>query len=166
MLTINEQKTVGQRSYETELVIARLREAIDGEDYSIITYEELARIGGSAIRRRLPSIRHQVGSEHRRLFGIVPTIGIKLLTVDEQAALPDSQLRKTRSAAKRHNKELSLVQYSQLSESQRARFNVAASVHGAIEVATKADSITRLEGAVQQAGEKLAIGDTLKLFGG
>jgi hypothetical protein len=158
---------IHQVSYETQQLAERLKKLSKEEDYRIVPYSELSKIAGHDVqhdpkgRARLMSARKICERETMRLVGVVDGEGVKLLTVEEQASLPGELKRFSRRSRGRLEK----VQYDKLNNEQRIEHGVSASILGAVEMFGRSKSIERLRGAVKTTSEKLAIGDTLALFG-
>jgi len=159
-------------AYETQQLVERLKKAVTKEDYDVIGYAELSKIAGHDVqnsckgRSRLSSARRICERETGRLLGIVEGVGVKLETVEEQAAEPSHMLNRLKRMSRRSRQRLEKVQYDKLGNDQKIEHGVAASVMGAVELFGRSKSLERLRGAVKTASDKLAIGDTLALFGG
>jgi hypothetical protein len=162
---------IHQVSYETQQLAERLKKLSKEEDYRIVPYSELSKIAGHDVqhdpkgRARLMSARKICERETMRLVGVVDGEGVKLLTVEEQASLPGVVLGKLKRFSRRSRGRLEKVQYDKLNNEQRIEHGVSASILGAVEMFGRSKSIERLRGAVKTTSEKLAIGDTLALFG-
>lgn len=164
-----KKKTVGIASYETQQLAARLKKAVESDSYEVISYGELTRIIGYDVqaegRAYLKSAREIVERDTGRLLGVVATEGVKLLTPEEQVAAGHDAITKTKRATSKAIKRIGRVQVDKLTPDQRLDHHVTASVLGAVHLFTSPKSVSKIEGAVQKSADKLAIGDTLKLFG-
>ena len=166
-----KKKTVGQACYETQQLVAKLKAIVAAEHYDVVPYQDLSALIGYDVQANgegygyLKSAREIVERETGRLIGVVAREGIKLLTPEEQVAIcPDTMQRLKRANAK-GIRRIGRVQVDKLTEDQRLEYHTTASVLGAIHLFTKPKSVSKIEAAVSAASDKLAIGDTLKLFG-
>lgn len=165
---MESKRPVGQRSYETQLLVDRLKALEPGE---LITYAELSSIAGVDVHdrnghgvSRLDTARRIVEAEAGFLVGPDPGVGIKRLTPIEQAALAVDSLTRLRRSNRKRLRRLSLVEYAKLNAEQQQKHNLAASVFGVVELFTRRKSLERISGAVEKETAKLAIGNTLALF--
>ena len=170
--TINDQekkKTVGQASYETRQLVQKLTAVVKAESYDVVPYSELSRLIGYDVQRDgysyLKSAREIVGRETGRLIGVVPCDGVKLLTPEEQVAIGEDSVQRLKRSTSKSIRRIGRVQVDKLTDDQRIDFHTTASVLGAVHLFTKPKSVAKIEDAVSKAADKLAIGDTLKLFG-
>jgi hypothetical protein len=164
-----KQKTIGQASYETQQLVAKLKAVVTAENYEVIPYADLSKIIGFDVQRDgysyLKSAREIVERDTGRLVGIVLGEGVKLLTPEEQVAIGPDSLQRLKRATTKSIKRIGRVQVDRLTADQRLDYHTTASVLGAVHLFTKPRSMAKIEEAVSKTADKLPIGDTLKLFG-
>ena len=166
-----EQKTkvIGHATYETQQLVDRLKAVVAAENYDLIPYAELSSLIGYDVQRDgysyLKSAREIVERETGRLVGIVLGEGVKLLTPEEQVAIGPDSLQRLKRATSKSIRRIGRVQVDRLTDDQRLDYHTTASVLGAVHLFTKPKSVAKIEDAVSKAADKLAIGDTLRLFG-
>ncbi len=164
-----KKKTVGISSYETQQLVARLKKQVDTEDYGIVPYSELSALIGFNVQREgysyLKSAREIVERDTGRLVGVVAGEGVKLLQPEEQVAIGPDTIDRMRRYTTRGIKRVARVQVEKLSEDQKREYHTTSSVLGALHLFTKPRSVAKIGEAVKTASDKLAIGETLKLFG-
>ena len=162
-------KVIGQASYETQQLVERLKAVVSAENYDVIPYNELSGLIGFDVQKDgypyLKSAREIVERETGRLVGVVLGDGVKLLTPEEQVAIGPDSLQRLKRATTRSIKRIARVQVDKLTDDQRIDYHTTASVLGAVHLFTKPKSVSRIEEAVSKSAAKLAIGETLKLFG-
>lgn len=166
---MTNQKVIGHASIESQEIFRRLKKAVDADDYSVITYEELSALVGTDVRKDeryyLNTGRRIAERETGRLFGVVAGLGVKLLLPDEQVAQGADAVQRIRRATKRSITRIGRVQVDKLNDEQRKEYSTNASVLGALHHFSKPKSVEKIATAVvNHNAAKLAIGDTLKLF--
>jgi quinolinate synthase len=168
---IGQEKTkaIGAACYETQQLAAKLKAVVTAENYDVISYADLSKIIGYDVQRDgysyLKSAREIVERDTGRLIGVVLSEGVKLLTPEEQVAIGPDSLQRLKRATTKSIKRIGRVQVDKLTDDQRLDYHTSASVLGAVHLFTKPKSVAKIEEAVSKASDKLAIGDTLKLFG-
>ena len=167
--TESKTKTIGQASYETQQLVDKLAAVVKAESYDVIPYADLSRLIGYDVQKDgysyLKSAREIVERDTGRLVGIVMGEGVKLLTPEEQVAIGPDSLQRLKRATTKSIRRIGKVQVDRLTDDQRLDYHTTASVLGAVHLFTKPKSVARIEDAVSKAADKLAIGDTLRLFG-
>jgi hypothetical protein len=162
-------KTIGAASYETQQLAEKLKAVVTAENYYVIPYSDLSKLIGYDVQREgynyLKSAREIVERDTGRLIGVVLGEGVKLLTPEEQVAIGPDSLQRLKRATTRSIKRIGRVQVDKLTDDQRLDYHTTASVLGAVHLFTKPKSVAKIEEAVSKTSDKLAIGDTLKLFG-
>jgi hypothetical protein len=157
-------------SYETNQLAERLKKQVAAECYDIIPYEELSNLIGRDVQKDpaaygyLRTARAICERDTNRLVDAVAGEGIKVLTPHEQAALGAEGIARLKRFTNRRLDRMARVQYDKLEPTEKVQHNLAASVFGAVQLFSRQKSIEKLTSAVQKATDKLAIGDTLKLF--
>ena len=166
---MEQPKVIGHASIEAQEIFRRLKRAVDAEDYGVIKYTELSALVGSDVQREergyRDTARRMVVRETGRLFGIVVGEGVKLLDIAEQVSTSSDAVARIRRATKRSITRAGRVQVAKLTEDQKKEYSTNASVLGALYHFSRPKSVEKIGTAVaKQASDKLAIGDTLKLF--
>lgn len=156
------------KSLLTEQLADVLKRRINENNYEPLTYAEIdAIVGGNSQHQFRWVLSAAVRSAQKatgRLIGTVRGVGVKVLTVEEQASEPAAALRHVARVSRRRLSRLAKVEYDKLPNEAKQQHNIAASVIGAISLMT---SKPKLEAAAKQISEqkKLDFDSTLKLFG-
>lgn len=165
---MTDKKVLGVRSYETQQLVIALKKLVATDNYDVLTYAELSRICGKDVqhegRGNLESAVRAAELETSRLFGTVFKEGVKLMTPKEQPTVATDGLVRIRRAVNRRIKRIGRVQMDKLDSEGRTQLGVAASVLGAMQMFSRPKSVEKIAHAVRQTEERLAIGETLKLF--
>jgi|6_EtaG_2_1085325.scaffolds.fasta_scaffold00659_14 hypothetical protein len=167
-------------SVEARLLYARLKEVSIGE---VILYTELAAIGGRPMKtdedtgklidRRFPLELYGALSTARRraqkddgiILDAVYGEGLKRLNDHEIVGTSQRYIDGTRRASRRASKRLACVaDFDSLPAEDKVHHNTFMSLFGALAVITRAKSVKKLEGHVQQAHEQLPLVKTLEAF--
>jgi hypothetical protein len=153
------------KSADTLIVERRLRETTPGD---IITYDELSKVLGRDVRKHcvgcLRTARNTLQGESI-FFDTLSGIGLKRLDNDEACKATGHYLTRSRRAARRGIKHISHVPYEGLTpETQREHLTLSTQL-GAIDLFSSGKATARIESAISGV-VPLAIGETLKLFGG
>lgn len=162
------ERPIGTASYETQQLADRLKKAAAAESYDVIPYSELSQIIAADVQREgrsyLISARRIVERDTGRLFGVVLDRGVKLLEINEQAALGTDYVMRTKRLTRRAVTRLAHAQTEKMSADQLREHHTNASILGAMGLFMRPKSIAKIEDAVDKCSAKLAIGETLKLF--
>ena len=155
------------KSMVTEQLADALKRRVNDNNYEPMTYEEIdAIIGGDARGRHRWIVASAIRIAQKatgRLLGSVRGVGVKVLTIDEQAAEPAAALRHVARVSRKRLSRLAKVEYDKLPNEAKQQHNIAASVVGAISLMTDR---RRLEAVAKkiEGEKKLDFDSTLKLF--
>lgn len=179
-MTQQTKRSIFEISVEARLLYARLKEVSIGE---VVLYTELAAIGGrpmetdedtgKLIDRRFPLELYGALSTARRraqkddgiILDAVYGEGLKRLNDHEIVGTSQRYIDGTRRASRRASKRLACVaNFDDLPAESKVQHNTFMSLFGALAVITRAKSVKKLEGHVQQAHEQLPLVKTLEAF--
>lgn len=154
------------KSADTSVIENRLRKTQPGD---IVTYAELSvLLGRDAIehcRSNIASARHTLVKESI-FFDCVTNEGYRRLNAEEAVTASDHYRTRARKAARRGLLHLQNVPFDGLTDESKKKHNTMAAQLGAIELFSSTKANKKIEAAVTDASHKMAIGETLKLFGG
>lgn len=166
MTEINEQKKgIQAKSADTLIIENRLRETKPGD---IVTYDELSKLLGRDVRAfcqaNVRTARHTLEAESI-FFDCVRSEGLKRLTSNEAAFASDSHRERISSAARRGLRHLRYVPFDELEDEAKRKHLTMSAQFGAIQLFGSSKATKKIESAVKDTAP-MAIGETLKLFGG
>ncbi len=154
------------RSYETQLLYEELKKGIEAGQKEW-TYKELSSVAGVDVQAKgrsyLASARRSVESDTQVLLGTVPTVGIKVMTASEHAAIGTSTVRSVRRKSDRTLKRMVHADFDGMTEKEKRQHNAAASSLGVVRMFSAPASVKKIADKQPDAG-KLPIGETLRLF--
>ena len=159
-------KGIQEKSADTKVIEHRLRNTAEGD---IVTYAELSKLLGRDVREYCQS---NVQSARRALIGesiffdCVSGEGYKRLNNEEAVAVSDHYRIRARKAARRGLTHLVNVPFDGLTDESKRKHLAMSAQLGAIELFSSTKSAKRIETAVSETKTTMAIGETLKLFGG
>ena len=157
--------SIPELSVDAQVLARRLETAKPGE---VISYGELSSLIKRDVQREaascLTSARRVVQREHRAVFAAVIKTGLKRLDSVGIVGSGEAGISKMHRQARRTARILSCAEYEGLTNSEKIRFNTAASLLGAMELATKPARIKALSAAVESAADKLPTASVLQLF--
>lgn len=163
-----KQRVLGVAAFESQVLAKRLKESVDKDCYDVIAYTELSALIGFDVqeggRGYLNTARQIVERDNNRLFGVVKSVGIKLLDVSEQATVGPDAVKKLRKASCKTARRLSKVQFDKMNNEQKHQYLTSASAVGAIAMFTSRKATNRIGEAVSTTMNKMTVDDTLKLF--
>lgn len=145
-------------SIDTQALVNRLKKMAVGE---VIPYQELSALIGRDVRNGARSylqsaIRHLL--DQGMAFGVVRGEGVKLLTDDEIVDVGAAGLKKIRRASFRSTKVLTAVRrFDALDRDRQIEHNLALSLHGIVQFATKPLIIKQLRARVDESQAQLPV---------
>jgi len=158
--------TIRTAAYETNQLYKVFKEAADKDDHTVIPWGKLSEVAGVDVRDKgsgyVRTARKMAENESGKLFVTVIGEGVRLATVEDQAAEPDTQIRKVRRLSNRALFRLSHVTYEKLPDEAKARHNASASIFGAIKFFSRKNSIEKIEAQTSQV--KLDVDKTIAAF--
>lgn len=134
---------------------------------TVLEYDTLSKVAGCDVTKKryvLRTARAIVQREERMLFQPVKGIGIKLLTPSEEVGVGEDGLKAINKKATKTLKEMSCVKFDELSDQDKIRHNVNASIVGATRQFTGRNAKLKIEGAVVQQSERIDVSDAIRLF--
>lgn len=153
------------KSADTSIIENRLRNTNPGD---IVTYAELSTLLGRDV---VTFCRGHINSARRTLvkesifFDCIPNEGYKRLDNKEAVHASDAYTLRARRAARRGLVHLQNVPFDGLDDDAKRKHMTVSAQLGAIDLFSSGKATKKIEGAVNVT-HKLAIGETLKLFGG
>ena len=161
---MNEKRIIGQTSLEVLELVEYLKAAkVD----VLITYRQMSKtIGADVVVRRhiLESARRILMREHRMVFGVVMSEGLRLLDAVEVVEMePENRRKRIRTQAKLGIRSLTTVDYDKLPEDKKVQQNVGMAMLGGLHIATDRSSVKKLEKKVSQGNPDS--GGLLKVIG-
>lgn len=158
------KRGIQAKSHDTLIVENRLRKTEEGD---LVTYDDLSTLLGRDVRKFgkgcIVTARKTLIAESV-FFDVIPREGLKRITQEEACNAADSYLVKTRNAASRGMKHLQNVAFDKLSEQGQKKHLTTSAQLGAVQMFSSAKAAKRIE--AKTSNSQLALGDTLKLFGG
>ena len=156
-----------QKSADTSIVENRLRNTVFGE---VVTYDALTTLLGRDARA---FCRSNINSARRSLelesifFDAISGEGMRRLTEAEAVTkTAPSYVSRAKSAAQRGMRVLAHVDYAGLDEATKRHHLSTSAQLGAIGLFSSSKAARRIESKVSETSSAIAIGETLKLFGG
>ena len=154
------------KSNDTAIIENRLRSTKPGD---LVSYAELSTLLGRDVNE---FCRGNVVSARRTLikesifFDCVTNEGYKRLTNEEAVTAADHYRTRAKHAARRGMTQLENVPFDGLSDESKKKHVTLAAQLGAVDLFSSSRATKRIESAVTDASNKMALGETLKLFGG
>lgn len=153
-------------SIDAQMIYERLEKATVGE---IVGYEELTALIGTDVQLKgrgyMETARRMAMRDKGMVFGPVRGVGLKRLADTEIVRSGQAYISKIRRHARRGMKVLVSVQdFAALPNDLKVRHNATASMLGAVAQFSGSTAQKRIEGAVEQAGNKISYAKTLELF--
>ena len=134
-----------------------------------MTYDELSKLLGRDVRQfcmsNVASARRTLVSESI-FFDCLTNEGYKRLTNEEAVTASDHYRTRAKKAARRGLTHLANVPFDSLSDEAKRKHLTASAQLGAIELFSSTKSSKKIETAIGNNNHKMALGETLKLFGG
>lgn len=156
-----------EKSSDTKILESVLVEAKVGD---LITYDELSKAIGRNVRvfamPSLRSARRGVFSSKQFVFGVETGVGLRRLNDSQIVDTTESDRARMRRAANRSIKKLGVVNFAELDEQHKRKHIVSSAQMGAISMFASKSATKKIDAKVDAKKDVLAIGDTLKLFGG
>mgnify|MGYP000865133817 CR=1 FL=1 len=157
---------VFSKSADTSIIENRLRNTQAGDT---VSYDDLSRLIGRDVRAHcqsnLRSARKTLIAESI-FFACVANTGFTRLTAEEAVVAADSYRQHIGRTARRGLKHLQHVALEDLTPETRKRHVAMAAQLGAVELFSSSKATKKLESKIDQSTSAVAIGETLKLFGG
>lgn len=163
-----EKEQMFKITHETALLAKHLEQLQVGD---VATYEELNAVVFGNVRGgnkgNLAAARKILQREKNILFGTIRNTGIKRLSDAEVVSEGSRGMSVIRNAARRFSSRITCLQdFDALTVEAKAKHNASLSVFGAIAHFTKPSNVRQVEASAQAANDRLAIGQTLKIFEG
>lgn len=163
---MTKPKGIQAKSADTLIIENRLRKTQEGE---IVTYDELTKLLGRNVvmfcRGNVGTARHAL-IEESIFFDCIPNEGYKRLTLSEATASSEDFRRRARKTIRRGIRHLRHIPLDQLSDEDKMKHMSSAVQFETMELFSSTKAANRIETAVKDSSHKMAIGETLKLFGG
>jgi hypothetical protein len=160
------KKGIAVKSADTSIIENRFRNTQPGD---VVTYAELSTLLGRDVREfsmsNIATARRTLVSESI-FFDCVTNEGYKRLTAEEAVNASDHYRTRAKKAARRGLVHLQNVPFDSLSEESKRKHLTASAQLGAIELFSSSKSSKKIETAIGNNNHKMALGETLKLFGG
>lgn len=162
-----EQKTgVQLKSADTKIIEHRLRSTSPGD---VVTYDEMSVLLGRDVREFCygniqTAIRTLI--KESIFFDCVVGKGYKRLNEAESVAALEHYRVKARRAVRRGIVHLQHIEADKLSEQDKMKYFAMGTQLQAMELFSSSKATNRIESAVKDVSKQMAIGETLKLFGG
>lgn len=154
------------KSADTSIIENRLRNTKPGD---IVTYAELSTLLGRDVvefcRGNINSARNTLVKESI-FFDCITNEGYKRLDNKEAVHASEAYTTRARRAARKGMVHLQNVPFDGLDDEAKKKHLTVSAQLGAIDLFSSSKATKKIEGAVTDASHKLAIGETLKLFGG
>jgi hypothetical protein len=161
----NGKRGIQAKSQDTLIVENRLRKTEPGD---VVTYQELSTLLGRDVRlhcrSNMMTARHTLVGESI-FFDCVPNEGYRRLTTNEAAFASDIYRERVRSNVRRGRRHLGCIPFDELSDDAKKKHVTMNTQLGAIELFSSTKATKKIEAAVKSTSP-MAIGETLKLFGG
>ena len=158
------RKGIQEKSHDTLIVENRLRNSKEGE---LIEYGELSKLLGRDVREHchgsMMTARKALVNESI-FFDTIAGKGLKRLTNEEACKAAEHYVTRSRNAAAKGIKHLKHVPFDQLSEDGKKKHLTTSAQLGAVQLFASPKAAKKIE--AKTVSVQLAIGDTLKLFGG
>ncbi len=159
-------KGMFEKSADTSVLENRLRSTKPGE---VIEYAELSKLLGRDVRMycnsNLATARKTLVGESI-FFDVITGEGFKRLTFDEAVQASGTYVTRAKSAAHRGMNHLAHVPFDDLSDESKKKHLATSAQLGVIKLFGSSKSLKKIEEKVNGSKSQLAIGETLKLFGG
>lgn len=154
------------KATDTILIENRLRNTKVGD---LVTYDELSKLLGRDVRlfckSNVDTARRTLISESV-FFDCVTGEGYKRLDNEEAVSASNHYRTRARKAARRGMNHLAHVPFEGLTDESKKKHMAISAQLGAIDLFSSTKSLNKIEAAVDNTSHALAIGETLKLFGG
>ena len=155
-----------EKSNDTKILESLLSEASVGD---LVTYEQLSAAIGRDVRvfarGALRSARDILLRSKRMVFGVEINEGLRRLNDEQVVDSTERDRRHMKRTATRVIRKLSTVEFDKLSDIRKRQHVVASAQFGAIEMFATANARKKIESKVDNSKTRLAIGETLKMFG-
>lgn len=142
-------------SIESGVITARLRECKPGDT---VTYEELSKLIGKSVQRHrgsLATARHTVERDDRMVFEPIRSVGVKCLTQSEAAMSLNTNVKRTRMAARKGVRKARAIKFEEVPQSERGAMVAKASYLALVDNAGAPAAQRRLEDSPQTQDPKL-----------
>lgn len=150
---------------DTALLLQYLRKVSIGGN---VTYVQLAEVISK--KEPLEGSNSQLQSALRKCakdgihFDNIRGVGYRRMNDGEIVLASDRDVKRAHRAAKRHMKRLGSADYEKLTSEEKTKFNINATVLGAVNQFTGKKSINEIEKKVIEVGSRLPIAQTLEAF--
>lgn len=165
MTETTKKKGIFAKSADTLIIENRLRSTAVGD---LVTYAELSKLLGRDVREFCTSNVHSARNTlvgESIFFDCISNEGYKRLDNNEAANAADHYRDRITSTANRGIRHLRHVPFDDLSDEAKKKHLTVSAQLGAIKLFGSSKASKRIEAAVKDTAP-MAIGETLKLFGG
>jgi len=161
-----EKHTIGERSYETQLLVNRLLKVPEGAS---ISYNDLSTVIGEPVdgsTTKLGSARRVIQSESQIIFETIRGEGLRRADAFGVVRAAGAGVEKIRRESRRRLKILACTQIDKLDTEGKAQFNMTASHLGILGEICKPRAAKQLRIAVEAAQERLPVGKAIEAIQG
>lgn len=154
-------KTRFVRSADTGLLVTLLMEANEGD---LVTYDQITQHLGRDIRHNRSCLTSalRIAERDGAVFAAEPGKGYRRLPPGDAVASVDGFRARQHNLANRACKRLSVIDSHRLEEPERKKFYTHLSIQGALQAATKAAAVKKIETHVNGSTQQLAVAKTLE----
>ena len=160
------KKGIQMKSADTSIIENRMRNTQPGD---VVTYAELSKLLGRDVREycrgNMSTALHTLIKESI-FYDCIINEGYRRLDVEEANMAADHYRQRIRKTTRRGLTHLQNIPFDQLSEDGKKKHMTQSAQLGAIDLFASSKATKRIESAVKSDSNTLAIGETLKLFGG
>lgn len=154
------------KSADTAIIENRLRNTQVGE---MVTYDELSKLLGREVREFCyGNLRTALSAliKESLFFDCVSKQGYRRLDPDQATNASEHYRTRAKNAARRGLVHLQHVPFDGLTDEGKKKHLTMSAQLGAVELFSTTKATKKIETAVKDASHRMAIGETLKLFGG
>lgn len=164
---MEKSKGIQAKSADTLIVENRLRNTKPGD---VVTYDELSTLLGRDVREFCMGSVHTARKtliHESAFFDAISNEGYKRLTDEEACDAASHYTSRAKSASRRGLTHLQNVQFEKLSDEGKKKHLTQSAQLGAINMFATGKAAKRISAVVDTTkAQQMAIGETLKLFGG
>lgn len=153
---------IGVPSIEVNRLFSIFSDMTPGEQ---ISYEDLTSKANFDIRLKRGyyiAAKRRVERERAIVIYTVPKMGIRRALNEDIPSLAYADIRALSRRARRALRTLACTDYNSLDLAAKQKYNVSATMLGLVDASTRANSVKRIEGAVEKSNAALIISETLK----
>lgn len=160
------KKGIQAKSADTSIIENRLRSTQPGD---VVSYDELSKLLGRDVREHCRgnlNTARKTAMHEGIFFDVRTNEGLVRLDGEQATAASEHHIVRSRKAARRGLDHLAHVPFDTLSDESKQKHLTASAQLGAIHLFSTSKSAKKIELAVKSTTSPMAIGETLKLFGG